>query len=255
MFQEFDAQAEQTSLAILSRLGRFSGSASFSKDAVIDVVLNEGLRSRIGRGHPDEEEIELVRDAYLVQVQRQLEQDRAENERLNEQLRNQETELTMLRSEREVTTEEARTIRDKLESERVRLDERERDMSDLKDSYSELESELEQARRASEGRKALASYVSMTVFCIMVSGFFGWLTPKVFPRFYQELGSAIAFSLSVIVAWFILQTMAEFLTKSRLRYDQLKEYRLVRGFRQRIGRVIFALFLGVIASIIGSMLL
>ena len=34
LFQEFDAQAEQTSLAILGRLGRFSGSEDFSEDAV-----------------------------------------------------------------------------------------------------------------------------------------------------------------------------------------------------------------------------
>ena len=192
LFQEFDAQAEQTSLAILGRLGRFSGSEDFSEDAVIDVVLNEGLRSRIGRGQPEDEEIELVRDAYIAQVQRQLEQDRAANQRRIELLKDQDTELSNLRRERAMTTEKTRTIRDELQSKRAMLDERDRDLSDLKDSHSKLTEKFEQGRRTSERLKALAAYIAVSASCVIVSGFWGLLSPRVYPLVYNELGSPIA---------------------------------------------------------------
>ena len=255
LFQEFDAKAEQTSLTILSRLGRFSGSESFSEDAVIDVVLNDGLRTRIDRGQPAQEEIELIRDAYLIRVQQQVEQDKAEQERLNARILDQQTELSSLQRDKTMIAEESCSIRDELELERAKKGELDRDISDLRYRNSELKKQLEQIGGASERRKALVIYVSITTLSVFMSGAWGLLASKVLPSLYQKLGGAIAFPLSIVVAWLVFQTLAERLSKDRLQIDQLKEFKMVSCFRRRIGRATFALVLGVLGSIIGGLML
>ena len=254
LFQAFDAQAEQTSLAILSRLGRFSGNESFSEDAVMDVLLNEGLRNRIGRGRPYEEEIELVKDAYLVEIQRQLEKDKEEKEHLSEQQRKQDTELIRLRRESKLSAKENRTIRCALESERVEIENRGRHISELAESNLELKEEVKQSRAKSQRQKTLLTYICLTATCVILAGTWGLFAPMVYPLAYHRLGNTIAFSLSVVVAWVVLQTIAELVTKDRLRIDQLKGYKLVVNFRRWIGRTVFALIIGAVSSAIGSVL-
>ena len=67
LFQEFDAEAERTSLRILKGLGRFEGRDDISAQTITSVILNEGLRARLltKKTGDGETEIALIRDALV----------------------------------------------------------------------------------------------------------------------------------------------------------------------------------------------
>ncbi len=68
LMQEFNVEAERTTLRILKGLGRFENNSDFSEETIMQVVLNEGLRERIGRQQPEEEDIPLIKDALVTEL-------------------------------------------------------------------------------------------------------------------------------------------------------------------------------------------
>ena len=72
LFQEFDAVAERTTLKILCGLGRFEGSSELPEATISNVVMNDGLRARLERKAPGDEEIILIRDALLEEKNKRL---------------------------------------------------------------------------------------------------------------------------------------------------------------------------------------
>ena len=63
LFQDFDAEAERTSLKILKGIGRFEGNEELSKNTITHVMLNDGLRSRLHGENTEGAEIALIRHA------------------------------------------------------------------------------------------------------------------------------------------------------------------------------------------------
>lgn len=73
LFQEFDAEAEQTTLKILRGLGRFSVGDEVSEETITQVVLNDSLRTKLsGDVVDDQDETELIRDALVEEMKSQL---------------------------------------------------------------------------------------------------------------------------------------------------------------------------------------
>jgi len=66
IYQHLDAEAEKTSVRILKGIGRFDGSDNLSSETIAQVMLNEGLRSRLqSNGGTADEELQLIRDALV----------------------------------------------------------------------------------------------------------------------------------------------------------------------------------------------
>jgi len=73
LFQEFDAEAEQTTLKILRGLGRFNVGDEVSEETITQVVLNDSLRTKLsGEVVDDQDEAELIRDALVEEMKSQL---------------------------------------------------------------------------------------------------------------------------------------------------------------------------------------
>jgi len=92
LFHDFDHEAEQVTLKILSVLARYAGVDALPEDTATAVMLNRALRERIAGAKGPEEELSLVHDALIE-----------ENARVAAQLR--EMELHLGRLENRVSSE------------------------------------------------------------------------------------------------------------------------------------------------------
>ena len=118
LFQEFDAEAERTSLRILNGIGRFEGNEALSPDTITHVMLNEGLRTRLQGEHTEEAEIALIRDALVEEVKLLAETQALKAKFLEDEIRKRDSELAAITAQKQAAEHEhAQTKKQKEETE------------------------------------------------------------------------------------------------------------------------------------------
>lgn len=100
LFQEFDAEAQKTSMKILQGMGRFGLSNDATEATVTRVLLNEGLRARLARNPTQEEEIEIIKDALVEEMKERLDAEAAKVNEVKGSLEQKEAELERLKKEK-----------------------------------------------------------------------------------------------------------------------------------------------------------
>lgn len=100
LFQEFDAEAQKTSMKILQGMGRFGLSNDATEATVTRVLLNEGLRARLARNPTQEEEIEMIKDALVEEMKERLDAEAAKVNEVKGNLEQKESELERLKKEK-----------------------------------------------------------------------------------------------------------------------------------------------------------
>lgn len=106
LFQDFDAEAERTSLKILKGIGRFEGNEELSQETITHVMLNDGLRTRMQGDNTEEAEIALIRDALVEEVKRLAESEAQKAKCLQEEVLKRDSALAMLAAQKETAEEE-----------------------------------------------------------------------------------------------------------------------------------------------------
>jgi hypothetical protein len=99
LFQEFDAEAQKTSMKILQGIGRFGLSNDATEATVTRVLVNEGLRARIARDSTPEEQLEGIKDALVEEMQERLSAEAAKVSEVTGNLEQKESELIRLKQE------------------------------------------------------------------------------------------------------------------------------------------------------------
>jgi hypothetical protein len=118
LFQDFDAEAERTSLKILKGMGRFEGNETLPQDTITHVMLNDGLRTRLKGEHSEEAEIALIRDALVEEVKLLAEAEAQKAKILEDEIRNRDSELAAVTAQKEAAEHEhAQTKKEKEEAE------------------------------------------------------------------------------------------------------------------------------------------
>jgi hypothetical protein len=118
LFQEFDAEAERTSLKILKGIGRFEGNEELSQDTITHVMLNDGLRSRLQGESTEEAEMALIRDALVEEVKRLAESEAQKAICLQEEVLKRDSALAALVAQKQtVEQENVQTKKQKEEAE------------------------------------------------------------------------------------------------------------------------------------------
>jgi hypothetical protein len=118
LFQDFDAEAEKTSLRILKGIGRFEGNEALSQDTITHVMLNDGLRTRLQGEHTDAEEMALIRDALVEEVTLLAESEAERVRVLEDEIQKRNSALAALAAQKQtVEQDNAETKKQKEEAE------------------------------------------------------------------------------------------------------------------------------------------
>lgn len=168
LFQEFDAEAEQTTLKILRGLGRFNVGEEVSEDTITQVVLNESLRTKLsGEVEDDQDEAELIRDALVEEMKSQLASEKEKAREAEEKANSKATEAERHGQAKEQALSEKSELEkriEKLEEEhrlaliqaKKEADEHKRAAEQHKKTAEEERDAKDQARKAADEKDRLA---------------------------------------------------------------------------------------------------
>jgi hypothetical protein len=116
LFQEFNAEAEQTTLKILRGLGKFHVGEEVSEETITQVVLNDSLRTKLsGEVVDDQDEAELIRDALVEEMKSQLASEKEKAREAEEKAQSKTSEAEMQVRAREQALNEKSELEKRIE--------------------------------------------------------------------------------------------------------------------------------------------
>lgn len=252
LFQEFDAKAERLSLAIISRLGRFQGSDNIPEETIINVVMNDGLRSRISEGRPEEEEIQLVRDVFVEDMRLQVESEKAKAEALTAVVEDKSTALAESKEETSAKDAEIQKLQKSLGEEVAKSNAASKSLAHLTDEHSKLESRIAQMEEEKLQRKGLLTYLGLLVIVVGLSVVAGWLAGRAINFPSSNLVSGIVCVASGVCIFVVAHLLLELLLGRHERFKRLWPLRQVTRFRKSLWVFVMTLLLGMAGSLIAE---
>lgn len=252
LFQEFDAEAERTSLSIIKRLARFEGSDEISEETLVKVVMNDGLRSRITAGQPEEEEIKLVRDALVEEMRLQAEREKTRAEELKGVVEDKEAALAESQRKGKAKDEQIKELRNMLGEEEAKSRTGDDQLSQLSDAQSKLESKVAQMEEEKLQRRALLVYLGLLVLVVGLSVIGGWRAGCVLSGPRDYLGTTAVHVAAGICIFVIAHLLLELAAGRYQRMRRLWPFRQVSRFRKWLWSLVVVLLLGVAANLIAS---
>lgn len=109
VFRDLDPQSENITIEIVKTLGRFENVGDLPKETIIGILVNEALRQRIKNETNVEKQIELVREALIEQnlkAQAQIDEEKSKNKGYEQILQEKEADITRLRDDLQITRTE-----------------------------------------------------------------------------------------------------------------------------------------------------
>ncbi len=252
LFQEFDARAERLSLAIISRLGRFQGSDNIPEETIINVVMNDGLRSRISERRPEEEKIQLVHDALVEEMRLQVETEKAKAEELTAIVGNKDLDLAEARKETKSKDAKIRELHKQLSEEAEKSRTTDNSLAHLTNERSKLQSKVDQMEEEKLQRKGLLTYLGLLVFVVGLSVITGWLADQALPFPSNNLISGMVYVASGVCIFVIAHLLLELSLRRHERFKRLWPFRQVMRFRKWLWGLVITLLVGVAASLIAG---
>lgn len=240
LFQEFDRKAVRLSLDIMGKIGRFDGSDKISEDALVGVVMNGELRARMDEKLPEEDRLQLVRDALIEQTQVQVESAKKETTALTEALKE---------------SQESNQKKDSQINElRKNLTAKDEDIyateENLSDKITTLESEIAQMKNREQQQKSSRTYLLYFSLVVLVSMIIGRQMGKHFSVQENIFGNYIIGIASGLVAFLCTHYFLEFYVGRYLHLNQSWLYENIRRLRKwLLGPLILAPVLAYYESI------
>jgi len=252
LFQEFDVEAERTSIRILNGLARFEGREDIPTETIINVVLNDGLRSRLAAGMKEEgaDEVALIRDALLEEVKARAAAEAAKVANLTEVLTAKETTIGELDARHRAKDDEVSQLNGQIaEVERqsqavgVRL-------AAQDTVIGKLTSELEMATAAREKDIALAKYVGLFTVVVLAALGVAWNSGRVAASLEVIIGDVLTKSLIVVLVFVVGHLLLEWVARGSIRMTQLWHYRQISRFRGWLWSfVVLSFVVGVVGNL------
>ncbi|VTR98682.1 Putative membrane protein OS=Xanthomonas translucens pv. graminis ART-Xtg29 GN=XTG29_00015 PE=4 SV=1 [Tuwongella immobilis] len=246
LFQEFDAEAERTTLKILAGLGRFEGSADLSEITITNVLANDGLRARLASNHTGEEEITMIRDALLEETNRRFEEEKQQAKRLETELRNREASILSLDTEKKSKEDEIARLQAEIAEQKA--------LVEATGSENQSQAEIIAAMTAKqEATAALVRYIGWLVFLIVVAGFTGWTSVLLFPVLSRVISQQWVFVLSALIAFIVGHLAIEYKYRNTSVMKALWLFVQVQRFRAWLWSFVFLSFIvGVIGNLVAN---
>lgn len=247
LFQEFDVKAEHTSVTIINKLGRFEGNENFTKETIINVVTNEGLRARMEEGHSEEEEVQLVRDALIKELKKEAD---AERVSFGEEKKVKDLKIEQLQQDlkKEKATAEHREI------------EKDNQIAIMKKTQSELEQQVTKLKNSKSQnderrnrRLALSRYLVGFLLILIVSISAEWASKYILPVWVKNPIGLHAIKISFGICVFItLHLLFEKFTKPNNCSLDILPFILMRRFRKKLWGIIVTLGISILGGLIAN---
>jgi hypothetical protein len=264
LFQDFDAEGEQTSLKILKGIGRFEGNEGLSQDAITQVMLNEGLRSRLRAGETDEVEVALIRDALVEEMRQRAEAEATKTKTLHEEILKRESEIAALAEHNKLIAEESTqtkkqkeeaeaAAREAVASQGAQIEELRSKVLAMTDSEA-ARSKSEQLRRAAEDRnKALLQYCGMLLAIFAASMLAAWLLTSRVPQLASLIGKNSTRGFIGVVTFIVCHLALELSVGRKKSMSSLWPFQRVVRLRGWLwSLVILGFVLGVIGNLVAN---
>jgi hypothetical protein len=253
LFQEFDAEAERTSLRILKGIGRFENSENLSEEAIANVVLNEGLRARIKSERNEDAETTLIRDALVEEMKARADAEAARAQQLSDEIKNRDSKLSTLDAETKSKDEAIDQLRSRLTEEQSKARQAELKLQAQGQEIEGLKAKWAEREAAAKRSRALIGYLGLLALIIGGSAASAWWCPD----FLRDLVSLIGISatrwLCAVVAFILLHLFLEWAVGRKDSMRELWPFQLVSRFRRWLWTfVILGFVLGVVGNLVAN---
>lgn len=247
LFQDFDAEGEKISLKILKGIGRFEASEELSHSTITHVVFNDGLRTRLQGGHPEDEEVSFIRDALVEEMKLVAEAESQKARILHEEILKRDSALAMLTAQKQAAEQENAKImkqRDEVEaaagqalsSQGVELIAVKARLIAMEEAEIRRVDKEKKEQVAHEQRKALHTYLLWLSVVISLSALSAWQVTDLCINCAQILGSIPTRILAAIIVFVLGHSSLEW---SVCRRSSIAVLRLVH-YAKRINRILWA---------------
>lgn len=252
LFQEFDVEAERTSLRILKGLGRFEGRDDISTETITSVILNDGLRARLQSENIENGEVEiaLIRDALLEEMKARAVAEADKAQQLQAIVSQKEAALSELDAREQLKDEEVKRLSKKVAEEEAKARLADERLTAQGLELVQLKAALERNEEGKKQRVALFGYLGLLTLVILVAGVAAWQADLLFPDWARMIGAMPMKVLAAIVFFVAGHLLLERVTNGHERMKRLWPFEQVRKFRVWLwGLVIIGFVVGVCSNL------
>jgi len=250
LFQEFDVHAERTSLKILNKLARFEGSDSIPEETLVNVIMNDGLRSRIENGQSENEEIQLVRDALVEEMRLKVESEKEVSQKLKSELQRKEAVISDSEHTQRQKDERIQDLQKKLSASEGLLKDKGKRLNKMSDKKQELENKLDAIQKDKTHKKTLRIYITVLCLIIVLSIYGGCMSTKLFASLGEIIGSYSSIILLTIVIFIFSHLILEIVLRRKVNFANLWAFKQVRRFQIWLWGFFILVAIGVIVGVI-----
>jgi hypothetical protein len=250
LFQEFDVDAERTSLKILKGLGRFEGSDEISEQTITHVILNEGLRSRLKSDQHEEAEIALIRDALVEEVKAQAAEEANKSQQLHNRVKERDAALIALDAKTQAKEEKIAELKAKVGVEETRSKAVRAQLTTQSAEINTLKSKLTQIEESKKQQRALFGYFGLLAVVVLVAGLAASLVDGLLPRYAKIIGTLPTRLLAGILAFVVGHLVLECCVKGKERMTKLWPFKQIRKFRKILWTIVI---IGFLVGVLGNL--
>lgn len=252
LFQEFDVEAERTSIRILKGLGRFEGRDDISAETITSVILNDGLRARLHSENAEngDTEIALIRDALLEEMKARAAAETSKAQQLQDIVNQKETALSELDARERSKDEEVKRLSARVAEEECRAKAADERLTTQGVEVAQLKTNLERIDEDEKHRVARFRYLSLLTVVILMAGVAAWQADSLFPVWAKMIGPIPFKVLAAIVIFVGGHLLLEGVASGDGRMARLWPFEQIRRFRAWLwGLVIVGFALGVFGNL------
>jgi hypothetical protein len=248
LFQEFDADAERTTLKILRGLGRFEGSSDLPEATISSVIMNDGLRAVLASEHSGEEEVALIRDALLEEQTRRIEAEKAKAQQLEATIQSTNATLSAMEHLKKTRDQEIETLRAEL-SEKQSLMEA---AGKQNESQATIIANL---KAKSESRNALIIYLFLLVAVLGISALSGWVAALWLTEVVKIVGYIATVLIFAVLTFVLGHLSLEISCRKYPAMHNLWPFVQATRFRKWLwSLVVLGFMLGVIGNLVANII-
>lgn len=252
LFQEFDAEAERTSLRILKGLGRFEGRDDISAQTITSVILNEGLRARLQAKKTDdgETEIALIRDALVEEMRERAAAAADKTQQLQEIVTQKEAALAELDARERSKDVEVRRLTTQVIADESRAKAADQRLTVQGTEIAELKANLARMEERKKQRVVRLVYFGQLILVVLVAGIAAWQIDRLFPTFANIVGLIPIKGLAGLIVFITGHLLLEWVAIRNSRMPGIWLFEQIRRLRRWAWTVVIVGFgYGVICNV------
>jgi len=252
LFQEFDAEAEKTSIKILKGLGRFEIGTQIPEETLTQVILNDELRARLKTDHTEEEEIQLVRDALVEELKNKLDSESTRVDQLVMESKQREAKLSASQLEARTKDETLDSLRQTIAEEKAKSGTLTETITNQGREIELLKANWQIAEAEAKRRRTQTQYISILGGLLVVSAIVSWQSSKFLPLVAIIGLSSTRIAVGVLI-FILCHVLLEIWASRNKTMAELRTFKQVMRFRKWLwSLVILAIIVGVIGNLVSN---